>query len=227
MVSYARKYILLFVVFIITPISIGFAEKFASQEYKNEVFKTFNLKSNHNLIVLDIQGYQQSTDYTCAPAAVMSILKYYDILNDQDLNITTENKIAREMGTSPEKGTTPQQIVDWFNNNGFEAHYGVNGTIEMLQDNLKKGIPTLVEWIDWGGHWVVVAGYQSLGNHYSDNKDTIFFADPEAHDNNLETIYGLTSFNPDRFFAMWFDAQYFNPGNLVRGIYIVAVPKKV
>jgi predicted double-glycine peptidase len=206
--------------------NVALAAKFADENYKNEVIKTFNLKSNQKLTLLDIKGYQQSTDYTCAAAAVMSILKYYGVFSDNDLNTVTEMKISHEMGTSSEKGTTPQQIVDWLNNNGFEAHYGINGTIEMLQDNVKKGTPTLVEWIDWGGHWVVVAGYQKLGKHYSDDKDTIFFADPESHDNNVKTIYGLTPFNPDRFYAMWFDAQYFSPGNLIRGIYIVATPKE-
>ena len=225
--NYITKHIILFLVCVIGSISVALAANLADENYKNEVIKTFSLKSNQKLILLDIQGYQQTTDYTCAPSAVMSILKYYGLLSNKDLNATTELKLSQEMGTSEDKGTTPQQIVEWFNNNGFEAHYGINGTIEMIQDNLKKGIPTLVEWIDWGGHWVVVAGYQNLGKHYSDDKDTIFFADPEAHDNNIDTIYGLTSFNPDRFFSMWFDAQYFNPGNLVRGVYIIAVPKKV
>jgi hypothetical protein len=26
---------------------------------------------------------------------------------------------------------------------------------------------------------------------------------------------------------MWFDAQYFSPGNLITGIYIVATPKEL
>ncbi len=128
--------------------NVALAANLADANYKNEVIKTFNLKSDQKLTLLYIKGYQQSTDYTCAPAAVMSILKYYGVFSDNDLNTVTEMKIAHEMGTSSKKGTTPQQIVDWLNNNGFEAHYGINGTIEMLQDNLKKGIPTLVEWID-------------------------------------------------------------------------------
>jgi predicted double-glycine peptidase len=219
--------LLLFITFLIffTP---TFALKTTSANYRNEVARFYGLKSAENLTLLNVKGYQQTTSYTCGPATVMSLMHYYGMLSDKQLNKETELQIAKEMGATEEVGTSPQQMVTWLEHHGFEVKYGENGTISILQDNLKKGIPTLVEWIDWGGHWEVVTGYDAVGKTYDDDKDTIFFANPSANfeNANIKFINGITAFNPDRFASMWFDAQYFNPGHLVKGIYIIAIPKK-
>ncbi len=84
-----------------------------------------------------------------------------------------------------------------------------------------NGVPTLVEWIDYGGHWVLVVGYDTRGTE-TDRDDVIHFADPaDGHDGNRD---GLTSFNARRFNAMWFDAFLF--GRPMSKIYITAVPRK-
>jgi predicted double-glycine peptidase len=197
-----------------------------SPDRGNQIAHFYELKSADHLTMLNMKGYQQTTDYTCGPATIMSILHYYGILKDNQMNHETELKIAKEMGTTAKTGTRPEQIVTWLKQHGFDVKTGKNGTIEMLQDNAKKGIPTLVEWIDWGGHWAAVSGYNSVGKTFAEDKDTIFFADPAAHFDNTKVMNGMTAMNPDRFFNMWFDAQLFNPGHIIKGIYITAVPKK-
>ncbi len=181
-------------------------------------------------ISLGVKGYQQTTDYTCGPAAVMSLLRWHNILSDQSMNHDTEMVIAKEMGTgdinSAHPGTTPQQMATWLKKNGFEVTVGYNGNLEMLRENLRKGIPTLVEWIDWGGHWVVVTGYHAAYESPAKGVDTIFFADPAVHWTWVNNPDGISSFNAWRFRDMWFDAQYIKPGHLVKNIYIVAVPTK-
>lgn len=196
--------------------------------YRNKIAHFYGLKSAKNLTLLKVKGFQQTEDYTCGPAAAMSLMSYYGMLKDSEINKATELKIAKEMGTTTKTGTSPQQMVTWLAHHGFEVTSGENGTIAMLQENLKKGVPTIVEWIDWGGHWVVVTGYDARGKTPQEDKDTIFFADPSARyqNANIKFINGITIFNPDRFDSMWFDAQYFNPGHVVRGIYIVAVPRE-
>ncbi|MDR3477671.1 MAG: peptidase C39 family protein [Gammaproteobacteria bacterium] len=193
--------------------------------YKQFIASFYHLQPK-NLDLLAVNGYQQTTEYTCGPAAVMSLLHYYGLLSDTDMNHKTELKIATEMGTSDKTGTSPQQIVKWLKEHGFTVTAGENGSLTMLRDNLKKGIPTLVEWMDWGGHWVVVTGYETRGKTPSDDLDTILLADPAAITTHEKTTHGIISFNPDRFDNMWFDAQFFNPGHLVKGVYIIAVPTK-
>ena len=181
-------------------------------------------------IALGVKGYQQTTEYTCGPAAVMSLLRWHGILNEQAMNPATEMLIAREMGTgdltSGHPGTTHRQMENWLRKNGFAVTTGYNGSLAMLRDNLRKGIPTLVEWIDWGGHWVVVTGYHAGSESGAHGVDTIFFADPAAHWTSINNPDGISSFNAWRFRDMWFDAQYFNPGHLVKNVYIMAIPRK-
>ncbi len=235
MSSIKSKSFVLVMLLIFSAPSIAFQANIANKnttaldKHRNEVAHFYGLKSVKNFILLPIKGYQQTEDYTCGPASVMSLMNYYGMLSSKQMNKTTELKIAKEMGTTKEVGTSPQQIINWLEHHGFEVKSGENGTVSMLQDNLKKGIPTIVEWIDWGGHWEVVTGYNAVGKTSDEDKDTIFFANPSAHfeNANIKFINGITIFNPDRFASMWFDAQYFNPGHLVKGIYIVAVPKTV
>ena len=47
------------------------------------------------------------------------------------------------------------------NQHNFKVTWGENGSLDMLRGNLARGVPTLVEWIDWGGHWVIVVGYDT------------------------------------------------------------------
>ena len=189
----------------------------------------YEMKPSPWYVSLGVRGYQQTTDYTCAPAAVMSLLHWYKLLPDKELNAQTEMRIAREMGTrdmqSPQPGTTTEEIVKWLDSNGFVVLTGQDGTLELVRSYLNKGIPVLVEWIDWGGHWVVATGYHAAYESPAKGPDTIFFADPASHWSNPNNPDGISSFNAWRFRDMWFDVQYLNPGQITRNVYIVAVPK--
>jgi hypothetical protein len=166
------------------------------------------------LILLEAKSYQQTTEYTCGPASVITLLQYYGITGD-------EMTIAGEMGTSSTCGTTPEQMTGWLQNHGFEATWSENGTLEMLRDNLVSGRPVLVEWSDWGGHWVLVIGYDTRDTEDLMD-DVIIFADPyDHHDDNPD---GIDWFNAQRFYYMWYDALLF--GKVMRGIHIHAVPGK-
>lgn len=165
------------------------------------------------LVFLDVESYQQTTEYTCGPATVLSLMKYFGKQGD-------EMTIAAEMGTSSMVGTTPEQMTTWLNNNGFDASWHQDGSLEMLQSNLRNNIPTLVEWSDWGGHWVLVTGYDVRDtNDVMD--DVIIFADPyDRHDDHRD---GITWFNAQRFYYMWYDALLF--GSTMRRVYIQATPR--
>ena len=189
----------------------------------------YEMKPNPYFVSLGVKGYQQTTDYTCGPAAVMSLLRWHNRLSAADMTPATEMRIAEEMGTrdmnAARPGTTPEEIRNWLNDNGFKTILGYDGSLALLRDSLKKGVPVLVEWIDWGGHWVVATGYHAAYESPAKGVDTIFFADPGAHWTCRDNPDGITSFNAWRFRDMWFDAQYFDPGRLVRNTYIIAVPE--
>jgi len=164
-------------------------------------------------LVLPVRSYQQTTSYTCGPASLITLLRYYD--RDGD-----ELGIAREAGCSPAKGTSPTAMADWLKSHDFDVDWGESGSLKLLRDNLKKGIPTLVEWIDWGGHWVLVVGYDTRGTE-TERDDLVIFADPaDSLDGKPD---GLTSFNARRFESMWFDAFLFD--RPMHKIQITATPK--
>jgi predicted double-glycine peptidase len=164
------------------------------------------------LTLLNIKGFQQTTEYTCGPAAVVTLLGYYGMKGD-------EMVIAKEMGTSTTCGTTPEQMATWLDTHGFSASSHENGTLDTLRNNLDNKIPTLVEWSDWGGHWVLVVGYDTRNTTTVDD-DVIIFGDPyDRHDDNMD---GLTWFNASRFYYMWYDARLF--GKLMTRVFIQAKP---
>lgn len=189
-------------------------------DYKEEAANFYHLKDSSEFILLKVKSYQQTADYTCGPAAAMSLLHYYNKLDEQQMNAITELKIAKEMGTSVAKGTSPKQMAIWLIKHGFKVQLGAHGTFNLLQKSLKQGTPVLVEWVDWGGHWAIVTGYHQA------KKTTLFLADPSASEDDVPDFNGVIIFNADRFQSMWFDAQYFKPGHIVPGIYIIATPKE-
>lgn len=195
-----------------------------NQIYAKKIAAFYGLPSSNNLKILNIKGYQQTENMTCGPSAVMSVLLYYHKLTPEQMNKKTELKIAREMGTNSKFGTTPKQMATWLSKHGFNVKYGQNGTIAMIRNELNKGVPVLVEWVDWGGHWVVASGYDQQGRKMEDDKDTLFLADPAVHWDNIRYTDGMNTINPDRFESMWLDIL-FHDGHQTKGIYVIATPK--
>ena len=182
--------------------------------YKQKVAQFYELTKTNQFTLLKIPAFQQTTDYTCGPAVAMTVLHYFGVLSAAEMTHEQEIAIAKEMGASIERGTSEQQLASWFNKHGFIASIGYHGTLQLLQENLKKSTITLVDWIDWGGHWVAVAGYNKVGRTPDENKDTLLLADPAVSTDNVKYMDGLTTINPARFAAMWFNSKHGN------GIYI-------
>ncbi|MDP3565141.1 MAG: papain-like cysteine protease family protein [Methanoregula sp.] len=179
------------------------------------------LKSDDNLTIIPLKSYrQQVTNYSCGAAAAMTVMSWYGKpVNNTDAD---EERVAREMysNVSEKTGINPEQVASWFTRQGMNATWGTGGSRGMLRENLKNGIPTMVEWMDWGGHWVVVVGYDTRGTE-SVWDDVILFADSvDCHDDRVD---GITYANYGKFDAMWFDAHYF-PETMRDQAYVVVVP---
>jgi hypothetical protein len=179
------------------------------------------LKSNDHLTLIPLKSYrQQVTNYSCGAVASMTVMTYYGLaVNNTDAE---EVRISREMysNVSEKTGINPEQVATWLERQGMNATWGTGGSRGMLLTNLKNGVPTMVEWMDWGGHWVVVVGYDTRDTE-SVWDDVIIFADSvDSHDDRVD---GVTYANYGQFDAMWFDARYF-PESMKERPYVVAVP---
>ena len=168
-----------------------------------------------------LRGFQQTTDYTCGPAALLSVARFYHLPGIAE-DAATELRIAREAGTRfPEwlppggkLGTKPQEMVIWLEKNGFEAKMEWEAkpaedgaALRRLRENIRQGVPTLVAWIDLGGHWAVAVGYDDRQND-DPWDDVLILADPYDHYDDVRD--GYTFVNANRFYWMWFDAHYFD-----------------
>ena len=179
------------------------------------------LHSDSNLTVLPLKSVrQQVTNYSCGAVAAMTVMSYYHLpVSNTDAG---EVRVAHEIyeNVSEKTGLNPEQVAAYLTRQGMNATWGTGGTQDMLRKNLKNGVPTMVEWMDWGGHWVVVTGYDTRGTE-SVWDDVIIFADSvDCHDDRID---GITYFNYGEFDAMWFDAHYFRPEMRDR-VWVVAVP---
>jgi hypothetical protein len=185
------------------------------------------LRSDYHLTVLPIKTVrQQVTNWTCGPVAAMNVMTYYGVNftggDSDEFRVSDEMHVSTTgvANATTTLGATPDVMAAWFTSKGWNATWGTNGSIQMLRDNLKSGKPTLVEWIDWGGHWVVVVGYDDRGTPVFWD-DVIIFADSsDCHDDRVD---GITYFNAGEFEAMWFDSHYF-PENMRNRAYVLAVP---
>lgn len=169
---------------------------------------------SEGLILLKTISHQQTTDYTCGPSAALNLLNYFGIEGD-------EMSISEGMHCNDSIGTTPDNMANWFKEQGLKSSWHEGGTLELLQERLAEAKPTLVEWSDWGGHWVLVIGYDTRGTE-SISDDVIIFADPyDFHDDNPD---GITWFNAERFYYMWYDELLF--GRLMERVWVdVSIPK--
>jgi hypothetical protein len=229
-----------FAAFLLLTVLIGGSCSSDSRGSKN----FYDMQPSPSFVSLGVKGYQQTFDYSCGPSSVMSLLHWYGVLGDQDMNRDTEMRYIQDMHCNPSFGTRSQDIAAWLNENGFDAQARVNGTVDELIGYLKEGVPVLVEWLDWGGHWVVLTGFFAS---LDERESTLFFADPAAHWFSTSNPLGISSFSASRFqdmvktlcpqlmccdlifappFQFW-DRSERTGFALVRGVHVIATRRQV
>lgn len=180
-----------------------------------------------------LPGYQQTTEHTCGPAALIALAAYY---KTEGISRTPECelRIAREIGAREivknaaadyRPGVKPEEMAKWLRAHGFEATVEFEDKedasgLRRIQENLKKGIPTLVEWADLMGHWVVVVGYDTRNN--DDPWDDVLILS-DSYDRYDDYQDGYTYVNANKFYWLWYDV--FCSDKLTWRPMITAVPK--
>lgn len=209
------------------------------------VIDFYNMKSTDSLTLLPkYKTYQQTTEFTCGPVAAMTVLHHFGETNYQELEIAEmmnthkdlnySNKqtpgIADEQG---EYGTSTSGMVHFFEEIGWDVTSSLTEADELgytfqqpedfknfVLENLKNNTPIMVENIDFGGHWRVIIGYDTMGTDtFSD--DVIIMAD--SYDTSDHFQDGYTYTNAERFFYMWFDSHIL-PNNQKQQQWLVAKP---
>jgi hypothetical protein len=193
-----------------------------------KVIDVRHLKSHGSLIVLT--GYpvhQQETEYTCGPAAALTVVEYF-LGKPKDDEMT----MARIMETHPagmsDVGTNTRGMVRYFHKLGWNVHSSLTdgspetyeSFVSFVKNHLQNHTPIMVENIDWGGHWRVIIGFDSLGDDKMAN-DVLILADPYDTTDHIQDGYNVIS--SQRFYYTWFDAHLFREGEKERQ-WLTAVP---
>ena len=188
----------------------------------------YNMKSGGSLLILEkYRTYQQHADYTCGPAAALTVVQYFTGKSPD-----TEMEIAKIMETHPagvkDPGTNTRGMSRYFEQKGWTVKNSLkDGSpetyvkfLDFVDRNLKQGIPIMVENVDWGGHWRVIIGHDSLGDKHGEN-DVLLLADPYDTSDHSQDGYNIIS--AERFYYMWFDAHLFREREKNRQ-WLTAVP---
>lgn len=164
----------------------------------------FHMKSDATLHILhQFQTYQQTTEYTCGAASALMLLNWFGQKQYH------EKAIAGLLETHCTKGSSVENIGDLFDLLGWnvDAHASTDRKFQTVEaaeqtiiDYIDRGIPIMVDWVDWAGHWQVLIGIDTCGTD-TPYDDVLIFADPyDVTDHKQDGYY---TYPLGRFFGMW------------------------
>lgn len=172
----------------------------------------YNMQGSESLVLLSkFKTYQQTTEYTCGPAAALMVVEHFDKSSVED-----ELSIGKLMSTKPYTGTNTAGMVRYFKNKGWNVTSSLDNGLtprntqefkKFVLDNLRRNVPIMVENIDWGGHWRVIIGYDTMGTEDITSSDVLIMADPYDTADHQQDGYVVVP--AEKFFYMWFDAHLF------------------
>ncbi len=166
--------------------------------------------------------FQQTSERSCGAAAALMVLQHFGVTG---VTGVTESELDREMdiryteNRRPDGGygCTVAALAEAFRKRGFSVKSSLDGvTFETPEEfsafllaSLRSDTAVLVENVTWGGHWMVLIGYDTLGSE-TVGDDVLIFADPYDTADHRQDGYTIQSLN--RFFYEWFDAGVLAPG---------------
>ena len=164
----------------------------------------YNMESDDTLHILThFETYQQTKEYTCGAASTLMVLNWFGARRYH------ENLIEQLVESHPTKGSTVENIADFFDLIGWNSEYHAAAnrkfdTVEAFEafliDHIDRGIPVLVDWVDWAGHWQVIIGIDTCGTE-TPYDDVLIIADPYDVTDHFQDGYYI--FPLGRFSGMW------------------------
>lgn len=185
----------------------------------------YNMESDETLHILThFETYQQTREYTCGAACTLMVLNWFGAKRYH------ENLIGQLVESHPTKGSTVENIADFFDLIGWvsECHASTKrkfDTVEefeaFLIDHIDRGIPILVDWVDWAGHWQVIIGVDTCGTE-TPYDDVLIIADPYDVTDHFQDGYYI--FPLGRFFGMWREGPCAEKQEPYQQPFVVAYP---
>lgn len=164
----------------------------------------YNMKSEGSLHILSqFETYQQTTEYSCGAASARMVLHRFGVEDYDELTIGEGVHISEFTGTSVEGLAEFFEELGWtvdFHADAEPRFSDIGEAEQYLIEKLDAGIPVMVDWVDWAGHWQVVIGLDSCGTE-DPYDDVLILADPYDITDHYQDGYYTFPFG--RFFDMW------------------------
>ena len=173
----------------------------------------YNMESTDTLTILShFKTLQQSSEWSCGVDSALMVLNYYDKLGnhtEESLAMYRTNQLAQE-ATSLEsmikifEGVGGMEIHSTYDYTQEEAAEKIN--LDMIRKYLKDGVPVMIAWNDWGGHWQTIIGYDDMGTETTQD-DVIIVAD--SYDTTDHNQDGYVIIPAERFYYNWTMYDFF------------------
>ena len=92
--------------------------------------------------IIDFPEVRQSRNYTCGVACLQALLYFYGISYRED-------ELEHLLGTTPQRGTSPSQIIQLCQQFGFHVQTKQHMTLEDIRFHLNHNQPILVVYQAW------------------------------------------------------------------------------
>ena len=186
----------------------------------------FHMQNDATLHILSqFQTYQQTTEYTCGAASALMVLNWFGQKQYH------EKAVAGLVEADCTKGSSVENIADLFDLIGWnvDAHASTDRRFQTIEDAEKtiinyidRGIPIMVDWVDWAGHWQVLIGIDTCGTD-TPYDDVLIFADPyDVTDHKQDGYY---TYPLGRFFGMWREGPCAGKAEPYQQPFVAAWPK--
>ena len=185
----------------------------------------YNMVSDETLHILThFETYQQTTEYTCGAACALMVLNWFGQKRYH------ERLVGQLIESREGSGSTVENIADLFDLIGWNVEYHaatdlkfdtIEGFERSVIDYIDRGIPIMVDWVDWAGHWQVIIGIDTCGSD-TPYDDVLIFADPYDITDHYQDGYYI--FPMSRFFGMWREGPCAGKEKPYRQPFVIAYP---
>lgn len=165
----------------------------------------YNAENTDTLTILPhFRTIQQAKNFTCGIVNIQMVLDYFGKMGEWN----EENLAAlRPDHNEQHLGLCLDQLIDIFNQVGgfeLETTYDYKDDNywyvmpELFEKYIDEGIPVIVGWIDRGGHWMTIIGYDDMGTDTTYDDVFIMTDSSDTTDHNCD---GYTVVNAQRLFS--------------------------
>ena len=179
---------------------------------------SFSISVNANNLKIPLIA--QSSEYTCGPSALLSVLQYWQVSDEKEI------ELASEMKTAPGVGTSPVAIIEAAKKRGLEASLNEGMTWSSLKKEVDSGSTVILmiqAWrkdvkektLPWDKSWE--AGHYVVAVSVLNNK--IIMMDPRTHN-------AYAYIEKEEFLSRWRDYEevagkprhdFINTGIVIKG----------